>query len=45
MGAIDAWGWEWYWAVLLFFGGMRVMLIAGGGAALAGLYEFFQRAK
>lgn len=42
MGAIYAWGWEWHWAVLLFFGAMGVWLVSFCGA---GVFEFFAKRK
>jgi hypothetical protein len=46
-GAIEAWGWEWYWAVLLFFWptalGLLAMLIFGGSEALSSLRKPLDR--
>lgn len=44
LGAIQAWGWEWYWAVLLFFGWMGLTFVLASGAMFA---EYIQdrRAK
>lgn len=27
VGAVDIWGWHWYWAVLLFFGWAAVLVV------------------
>lgn len=33
-GAVKGWGWEWWQAALLFFGGLLFPLIIGGGGFL-----------
>ena len=34
MGAVKGWGWEWWQAALLFFGGLLAPLVIGGAGAL-----------
>lgn len=34
LGAMKGWGWEWWQATILFFGGLLMPLLIGGGAAI-----------
>ncbi|EAS6634648.1 hypothetical protein SC911_002219 [Salmonella enterica] len=31
VGAVNGWGWEWWQASLLFFGGLLLPIVLGGG--------------
>jgi hypothetical protein len=34
VGAIQFWGWQWYWAALLFFWPIVLLIVVGGFGAL-----------